>query len=67
MAKEHPMTIHNDELCDELRTWITLPTKGLPEYSADPVVQRRVGRMLAAFTAKSQTAAGMRKSEYPGD
>jgi hypothetical protein len=61
LGKEHHMAIYNEEMCDDLRTWITLPAKGPPEYSADPVVQHRVGRILAAFAAKAQTAAGMRK------
>jgi hypothetical protein len=61
MGKEHPMTNNNDQMCDDFRTWIALPAIELPEYSADPVVQRRVGRMLAAFAAKAQTAAGMRR------
>jgi hypothetical protein len=47
------MTIESDSLREELRARMKLPSKGLPEYSADPVVQRRVGRMLANFDAKS--------------
>ena len=41
------MTIESDELCEDLRAWIKSPAVGLLEYSADPVVQRRVGKMLA--------------------
>jgi hypothetical protein len=46
------MTIENDALCDNLRAWMRSPAMGLPEYSSDPSVQRRVGRMLANFKAK---------------
>ena len=47
------MTIESDWLREELRARMKSPAKGLPEYSADPIVQRRVGRMLANFDAKS--------------
>jgi hypothetical protein len=47
------MTIESDSLREELRARMKSPSKGLPEYSADPIVQRRVGRMLANFDAKS--------------
>lgn len=46
------MTTEIDALCEDLRGWMKSPAIGLPEYSADPVVQRRVGRMLANFGAK---------------
>jgi len=46
------MTIDNDTLREDLRAWIKSPSIGLPEYSADPIVQRRVGRMLAGVAAK---------------
>jgi hypothetical protein len=52
LAKETAMTIESDALREELRAWIKSPSIGLPEYSADPIVQRRVGRMLANFDAK---------------
>jgi hypothetical protein len=57
MGKEHSMTTYNDAMCDDLRAWMSSPAIGLPEYSADPVVQRRVGRILASLTAKAPTAA----------
>jgi hypothetical protein len=47
------MTIENDALCEDLRAWMKSPAMGLPEYSSDPSVQRRVGRMLANFTEVS--------------
>jgi hypothetical protein len=46
------MTIENDVLREDLRAWMRSPTMGLREYSTDPSVQRRVGRMLANFSAK---------------
>ena len=45
------MTSESDALCEDLRALLKSPTIGLPEYSADPVVQRRVGRMLAETSA----------------
>jgi hypothetical protein len=41
------MTIDNDALCEDLRTWMKSPAIGLPDYSDDPVIQRRVGKLLA--------------------
>jgi len=46
------MTIENDALCEDLRAWMKSPTMGLPEYSSDSRVQRRVGRALANCNAK---------------
>jgi hypothetical protein len=47
------MTSETDALCEDLRAWMKSPAIGLQEYSADPVVQRRIGRMLAGFRAKA--------------
>jgi hypothetical protein len=52
LARENAMTTESDTLREELRAWMKSPPIGLPEYSADPIVQRRVGRMLANFDAK---------------
>lgn len=41
------MTIETDALRDDLRAWLKSPAIGLPEYSADLQVQRRVGRTIA--------------------
>ena len=57
------MTIESGSLREELRARMTSPAKGLTEYSADPIVQRRVGRMLANFHAKS---AASRKKKLRG-
>jgi hypothetical protein len=46
------MTIEIDALCEDLRAWMKSPAMGLPEYSTDAVVQRRVGTMLANFGTK---------------
>ena len=54
------MTIKNDALREDLRAWMESPAIGLPEYSADPIVQRRVGRMLARFDAKYEPDAQRR-------
>jgi hypothetical protein len=53
LSKRRPtMTIENDGLREDLRAWLISPAIGLPEYSADLKVQRRVGRMLANISAK---------------
>jgi hypothetical protein len=41
------MTIDKDALCEDLRAWMKSPAIGLPAYSDDPVIQRRVGKLLA--------------------
>jgi hypothetical protein len=41
------MTIENDRLRTDLRAWLKSPAIGLPVYSSDLVVQRRVGRIIA--------------------
>ena len=41
------MTIDNDVRHEDLRAWMKAPAIGLPDYSDDPVIQRRVGRLLA--------------------
>jgi hypothetical protein len=46
------MTIEDDVLCEDLRAWMKSPAIGLPEYSANPTVQRRIGRMLANGSAR---------------
>jgi hypothetical protein len=57
LAKENAMTTESDSLRDELRAWMKSPSMGLPEYSADPIVQRRVGRMLANIDVKCEPHA----------
>jgi hypothetical protein len=49
------MTIENDTLREDLRAWMKSPAIGLPDYSADLLVQRRVGRMIANFDARPAT------------
>jgi hypothetical protein len=41
------MTIDNDAFCEDLRVWMKSPAIGLPDYADDPVIGRRVGKMLA--------------------
>jgi hypothetical protein len=52
LGEENSMKIENASLGDDLRAWMKSPAIGLPEYSADPVVQRRVGRMLSTLDRK---------------
>lgn len=40
------MTIKPETLREELQALLKAPHVTLPDYSADPIVQRRVGRML---------------------
>jgi len=49
------MTIESDTLGEDLRAWMRSPAIGLPDYSADLLVQRRVGRMIANFDARFAT------------
>ena len=46
------MTVETDVLREDLRAAMKALELGLPEYSADPIVRRRVGGMLANFGAK---------------
>jgi hypothetical protein len=45
--KEAPMIIKREFECDLFRAFLKSPQFGLPEYTADPIVQRRVGRAVA--------------------
>ena len=40
------MTIKPETLREELQALLKVPDVTLPDYSADPIVQRRVGRIL---------------------
>jgi hypothetical protein len=51
------MTTEIETLRESLRVLVNSPQPGLPLYAADPVVRRRVGRMLAA-AAKPVHPAG---------
>jgi hypothetical protein len=52
-AERHLMTIEDDVLRQALCTLIRSPALELPDYSADPVIRRRVGAMLSGVEAKS--------------
>lgn len=41
------MITDNNSECDFLRELLKSPQFGLPEYMADPIVQRRVGKAIA--------------------
>jgi hypothetical protein len=43
------MTIETERLREEFRESMKSFPIGLPEYSADPIIQRRVGRLLATY------------------
>jgi hypothetical protein len=45
------MTIENDVLREDFRAWMKSPEIGLPEYSADLQIQRRVGNIIANRSA----------------
>jgi hypothetical protein len=49
--KEHPMKIEIDPVRAEIRALLTAPHVLIPEYSVDPMVLRRVGRILAQSKA----------------
>jgi hypothetical protein len=46
------MTIKNEAEREALRALLKFPQIGLPEYSADPIVQRRFGRVLAETSTR---------------
>src|SRR5579872_6580034 len=48
--KRDPMTSENDDLSEELLAQMKQPQLGVPEYSADPVVLRRLGRALSEIS-----------------
>ena len=48
------MTIENDALREEILVQMKSPQFGVPEYSADPMVLRRVGRALSELSARSR-------------
>ena len=47
MKKRDSMIIEQESQSDFLRALLKSPQFGLPDYSADPIVQRRVGRAVA--------------------
>lgn len=51
------MKIENDILREELRALMTSPRVALPEYSADPIAQSRVGRFLANISTQIDVRA----------
>ena len=48
--KEAPMTIKPETLREELQALLGVQDIALPDYAADPIVQRRVGRMLGDYS-----------------
>jgi hypothetical protein len=46
------MKIENEILREELRALMLSPYVALPEYSADPIAQSRVGRFLAKVSTQ---------------
>jgi hypothetical protein len=60
LLKENAMIIEDDALREDLRAWMQSPAIDLPEYSDDPVIQRRVGQMLAETKMPAETLADIR-------
>ena len=54
------MTIEKDILREEFRLLLQSPQLWLPEYSADPIVRLRVGRMLAETAQCRPDQLGLR-------
>ena len=50
------MTYDSDRLRNELRALLASPMMGVPEYGADPLVRRRVGRMLVDAATASHAS-----------
>jgi hypothetical protein len=54
------MIVEQGSQSDFLRALLKSPQFGLPDYSADPIVQRRVGRAIAELlTAPRRNPAGL--------
>jgi hypothetical protein len=56
------MTIENDVLREDFRAWMKSPEIGLPEYSTDLKVQRRVGNIItggASYLPHAQRKAAV--------
>jgi hypothetical protein len=51
-VKENPMTIENDILREQILALMKSPQLELPDYSADPIVRRRVGKVLSEISAR---------------
>jgi len=51
------MSHGSDSLRDELRALLASQMIGVPEYGADPLVRRRVGRMLVDAATASHSYA----------
>jgi hypothetical protein len=51
------MTIESDVLRQDFRAWMKSPAIGLPEYSGDLQVQRRVGRLISNCGARDLSQA----------
>lgn len=70
------MTVESCALRADLRALMMSPAIGLCEYNADPVIQRRVGRMLvdaakvnalAATKLSKVTASKAKRATFAGD
>jgi len=46
------MTAEIEKLREDLRALKKFPQTALPDYATDPVIQCRLGRMLAEITAR---------------
>jgi hypothetical protein len=55
--KENPMTIKSDGQREQILALMKSPQLVVPDYSADPIVLRRVGRMLAEASARVRLGA----------
>ena len=49
------MTVEIEKLRADLRELLELPQTALPDYATDPVVQCRLGRLLADSAARVRT------------
>jgi hypothetical protein len=50
------MTTENETLRESLSALMKSAQLGLPQYAADPIVQRRVGKMLVAAAEHAHSA-----------
>ena len=60
------MTVENVALREELRALIKTPQLELPDYSADPIVQHRVGKVLTETSTHATAPTKRRVSHRRG-
>ena len=59
------MTTDQDKLRDDLRALLAFPAIGIPDYAADPMVGRLVGRMIADAQTRHRARLSRKDTRTP--